>query len=117
MGHLDEETFATKLKPCAGCGGTRFELLSMIDLWQPVMLGEAAGQARWAHDGEKFVDGTYRITCASCARVLFEDADCPRCHAKAGLATALANTSRLVVPKRCPKCNELELMAIAVVPE
>jgi hypothetical protein len=41
---------------------------------------------------------------------------CPRCNAPGKLATALESTSRVQIPKRCPKCNELELLAIALVP-
>lgn len=80
------------------------------------MAADPNDAGRWAHDGEKFVDGTYRVACAQCNTVVFEHPDCPRCHAAGGLATALASESRLRVPKRCTKCNELELMAIAMVP-
>ena len=116
MGHLDEETFAAKLGPCAGCGGTRYELLSMIDLWQPVMLGEAAGAPRWAHDGEKFVDGTYKITCASCKQVAFASDACVRCHAPHAMPAALRLPSRAPVPRECPGCGENQLVVVALVP-
>jgi hypothetical protein len=116
MGHLDEESFAAKLTPCAGCGGTRYELHSMIDLWQPVMLGEAAGPSKWAHDGEKFVDGTYRITCLGCKQVAFSSDACPRCHAPGALPAALRLPSRIPVPRDCPGCGENQLVVVALVP-
>jgi hypothetical protein len=47
---------------------------------------------------------------------MFASDDCPRCHAAGGLARALGEPSRLVVPKRCDKCKELELLALALVP-
>jgi hypothetical protein len=117
MGQLDQPAFDRLMATgCAACGHPTLEIHSFIDRTFVVMAAEPNDAGRWAHDGEKFVDGTYRVTCAKCAHVVFEDADCPRCHASGGLARALADTSKLVVPKRCTKCNELELMAIAMVP-
>jgi hypothetical protein len=116
MGHLDEPGFAAKLAPCGGCGGTRFELRSYIDQRVPVMLGDAAGAPRWVHDGEKFVDGTYRITCAGCKQVVFASDDCPRCHAAGALPTASTSMSRIAVPRTCPTCKNTELEITAMVP-
>lgn len=117
MGHLDEARFtAATTTPCAACGGTTFDIASFIDRRYVLMLADPNDAGRWVHDGEKFVDGTYRISCASCAHVVFESADCPRCHASGALARALGEPSRLQIPKRCPGCNELELLAIALVP-
>jgi hypothetical protein len=116
MGHLDEATFAAKLGPCPGCGGTKHELHSMIDQLVPVMLADPAGTPRWAHDGEKFVDGTYRITCAGCKQVIFASDDCPRCHAVGALPSALKKPGTLAVPKRCTGCNGMELGVLALVP-
>jgi len=116
MGHLDEDTFAALLGPCAACGSTRHELSSLIDRWQPVMLGEAAGAARWVHDGEKFVDGTYRITCAGCKAVQFSSDACPRCHAPGALPAALRLPGRIAVPRECPGCGENQLVVVALVP-
>lgn len=117
MGHLDEARFtAATSTPCAACGGTTFDIASYIDRRYVLMLADPNDAGRWVHDGEKFVDGTYRISCASCAHVVFESPDCPRCHASGALARALGEPSRLQIPKRCPGCNELELLAIALVP-
>src|SRR6185369_6085920 len=79
-------------------------------------LGDPNDDGRWIYDGEKLIDGTYRITCASCAHVVFEHDACPRCHAAGGLARALGEPSRLAVPKRCPTCKEIELFALALIP-
>lgn len=117
MGQLDETRFAATVHaPCPACGGTALELRSFIDRTLNLMLGDPNDDGRWAHDGEKFIDGTYRIACASCGHVVFTDDACPRCHAAGGLARALAETSRLVVPRRCPSCQETELAAVALIP-
>ena len=117
MGQLDQPAFDRLMSAgCPACGHATLEIKSIIDRTVVVMAADPNDAGRWAHDGEKFVDGTYRVACAKCAHVVFEHPDCPRCHATGGLATALSTTSKLVVPKRCPKCNELELMAIAMVP-
>jgi hypothetical protein len=117
LGSLDQPGFERIVRAgCTACGTTILEIRSFIDRSVVVMLGEPNNDGRWAHDGEKFVDGTYRITCASCAVVVFSADACPRCHAIGGLAPALGDRSRLAVPKRCPKCNELELLALALIP-
>jgi hypothetical protein len=117
MGQLDQAAFDRVVRAaCTACGGLTVEIRSFIDRSLVVMAAEPNDAGRWAHDGEKFVDGTYRVTCAGCDRTAFESEDCPRCHAPGGLARALETPSRLAVPKRCPKCNELELLAIALLP-
>jgi hypothetical protein len=117
MGQLDQSSFDRAVHGgCPACGGATVEIRSFIDRTVVVMAADPNDAGRWAHDGEKFVDGTYRIACAACARTVFESDACPRCHAAGGLARALGEPSRLVVPKRCPKCNELELLAISLVP-
>ena len=117
MGALDQPTFETVINAgCTACGGATLEIRSIIDRTVGVMLADPTNAGKWAHDGEKFVDGTYRITCVKCSHVAFSDEMCPRCNAPAQLAKVLAGSSRLVVPKRCPKCNELELLAVAMVP-
>lgn len=117
MGQLDQPTFETTIQAsCPGCGGTTLEIRSFIDRSVAVMAAEPNNAGRWAHDGEKFVDGTYRVTCTKCSHVVFASDICPRCNAAGGLARALADKSRLSVPKRCPTCNELELLAVALVP-
>src|ERR1700754_3819776 len=117
MGALDQPTFETLIGGgCKACGNAALEIRSIIDRTVGVMLADPTNAGRWAHDGEKFVDGTYRITCTACKHVAFADEMCPRCNAPGKLASVLAASSRLGVPKRCPKCNELELLAIALVP-
>jgi hypothetical protein len=117
VGHLDEPRFESIVtQGCTGCGSTKVDIRSFLDQRLVIMAADPNDAGRWVHDGEKFVDGIYKITCAACDEVLFESADCPRCHAPHGLARSLAAPSRLAVPKRCPKCNELELLALALVP-
>ena len=117
MGALDQPGFEAAIATgCPACGGKTLEIRSFIDRTLGVMLAEPTNAGRWAHDGEKFVDGTYRIECVVCKHVAFSNDMCPRCNAPDRLAKALSEPSRLAVPKRCPKCNELELLAIALVP-
>ena len=117
MGALSQARFDELVHAgCPACGGRLVEIKSYVDRALEVMAGEPNSEGRWAHDGEKFVDGTYRIACVACAHVAFESDMCPRCNAAGGLARALADTSRVAIPKRCPQCNELELMALAFVP-
>lgn len=117
MGALSQSQFEELVRAgCTACGGRMLEIKSYIDRSLVVMAAEPNNEGRWAHDGEKFVDGTYRIACATCARVAFESDLCPRCNAAGGLSRALAERSRLTVPKRCPQCSELELLALAFVP-
>jgi RNA polymerase subunit RPABC4/transcription elongation factor Spt4 len=117
MGQLDETRFDAAVGPgCPACGGAALEIRSFIDRRLNIMLGDPNNDGRWIHDGEKFVDGTYRIACASCHHVVFSDDACPRCHAAGGLARALGDASRLAVPRRCPACNETELLALALIP-
>src|SRR5262245_26024394 len=116
MGQLDETRFDALVRAgCPACGGAALEIRSFIDRKLDVMLGEPNDEGRWVHDGEKFVDGTYRIACASCAHVVFADDGCPRCHAAGGLARALGEPSRLTVPRRCASCNETEIIAVALI--
>jgi hypothetical protein len=117
MGQLDEARFeATVNAGCPVCRATALEIRTFLDRRVRLMLADPNDDGRWAHDGEKFIDGTYRITCAACAHVVFEDAACPRCHAAGGLARALGEPTRLAIPKRCPSCKEMELIAVALVP-
>ncbi|CAN5441530.1 hypothetical protein BH11MYX1_BH11MYX1_50320 [soil metagenome] len=92
------------------------EIRSFIDRTVGIMLADPTNAGKWSHDGEKFVDGTYRITCVTCKHVVFSSDICPRCNAPAQLAVARGEPSKLAVPVRCPKCNELELLAISLVP-
>lgn len=117
MGKLDEQQFEAIVGAgCPACGAATLEIKSFIDRRVLLMLADPNDAGRWVHDGEKFVDGTYAITCASCAKVVFESDVCPRCNAEGGLEKALGEPSRLPIPKKCPACNELELLALALVP-
>jgi hypothetical protein len=117
MGALDQPHFEELVgSGCPACNTRLLEIRSIIDRSLVVMVGDPNDEGRWAHDGEKFVDGTYRITCTSCAHVVFASDMCPRCNAPGALDKILSTPSRLTVPKRCPKCSELELLALAMVP-
>jgi len=117
MGQLDEPRFDAAVQAgCTSCGGSALDIHSFIDRRLSLMLGDPNNDGRWVHDGEKFIDGTYRIACAKCSHVVFSDDACPRCHAAGGLARALGEPTRMPVPRRCPTCNELELIAVALVP-
>jgi hypothetical protein len=117
MGRLDEPAFDALMRAgCSSCGGAALTLRSFLDRSLRVMLGTPNDDGRWAHDGEKFVDGVYDISCPTCAHVVFASDDCPRCHAAGGLRRALGDVSRLVIPKRCPGCQETELLALALAP-
>lgn len=117
MGSLDQPAFTALVTGgCPACKSGVLEIRSFIDRSVVMMLGEPNDAGKFVHDGEKFVDGTYRVTCAGCAQVVFTSDVCPRCNAAGGLARALADGSRLAVPKKCPRCKELELLTLALVP-
>ena len=116
MGQLDEAAFAQHLTACPGCAGAVFDVASYLDRHVAVMLGDANDDGKWVHDGEKFVDGIYRITCAGCQRVVFASDDCPRCHAVGTLPQTLAAESHMPVPKRCPRCDATQVSLIGFAP-
>jgi hypothetical protein len=116
MGRLDEPAFQEIVRACPACGGASLELDSYLDRRLEVMLGDPDDDGRWAHDGEKFVDGTYRVTCTACAHVVLDAHECPRCHAAGGLDRALGATMRATPPKRCPTCKGTELVVMAMTP-
>ena len=65
MGQLDETRFDAVVRAgCPACGGTTLDIRSFLDRRLLMMLGDPNDDGRWVHDGEKFVDGTYRIVCA-----------------------------------------------------
>jgi len=109
MGHLDEAAFERAIAACPACGATAFELSSYLDRQVSVMLAEPNDDGRWAHDGEKFVDGTYRIACTGCGAVAYTSDDCPRCHRAGALPAALGGNAGPSVPRRCPVCTGTEL--------
>ncbi len=116
MGKLDEARFDAIVRGGCGCGGRTFDISSYIDRSVVAMLADPNDAGRWAHTGENFVDGTYRIACVACGALAFDDRDCPRCHAAGGLARALGEPSRLALPRACPGCGEYELLCLALVP-
>lgn len=116
MGHLDEAAFAAAIAICKKCDTKAFEVSSYIDRQVSVMLGEANDGGRWVHDGEKFIDGVYRIRCIRCDDVTFSSDDCPRCHRPGGLADVIGQPSRLTIPKRCPACRGTEMTVTAMSP-
>jgi len=106
MGALDQPAFEAAIAAgCTACGSKTLEIRSFIDRTVGVMLGDATNAGRWAHDGEKFVDGTYRIECVACKHGAFTSDMCARCNCPDLLTRPLADTSLLAVPKRCPSCN------------
>src|SRR5882724_1288810 len=116
MGKLDEDGFDKVIAACK-CGGVAsFEVHSYIDRQLTVMLGERNDDGRWAHDGEKFIDGVYRVTCLACRTDAFTTDDCPRCHRAGGLKDILGAPTRLAVPKRCPECKGTELTITGFAP-
>jgi hypothetical protein len=116
MGALDEKSFATAIAGCTKCDAKAFEVASYIDRQISVMLGDANDDGRWTHDGEKFIDGVYRVQCLRCRDAAFATTDCPRCHRAGGLADVLDTPSRLAVPKRCPACKGTELTVTGFAP-
>ena len=117
MGHLDEKAFEQTIANCKNCEHTTaFEVFSYIDRHQSLMLADANGTGRWAHDGEKFIDGIYKIVCMGCRTAVYETKDCPRCHRPGGLADVLNTESRLTVPQRCPSCRGTETSIVGFAP-
>jgi hypothetical protein len=115
MGQLSEAAFAKAIAPCA-CGSQAFDVRSYIDRSVAVMLGDPNDEGKWAHDGEKFVDGTFAITCKQCNTPAFQSNDCPRCHASNTLASTLQSNSNMPIPKRCPDCKGMEITVTGFAP-
>lgn len=116
MGKLDEPAFARTIAACRTCEAKAFEVSSYIDRKTSVMLAERSDDGRWTHDGQKLIDGVFRIKCIRCGELAFSSADCPRCHREGGLADVLGKRSRLAVPKRCPSCKGTELTVLGYAP-
>lgn len=116
MGQLDETSFAATIAACTKCNAKAFEVTSYIDRRFTVMLGDRNDDGRWAHDGEKFIDGVFRIKCLNCGDQPLATTDCPRCHRAGGLGDAVGVASRLAVPKRCPGCKGTELTLTGFAP-
>lgn len=117
MGALDQSAFDALVRAgCPACKAPTLTIESYVERAYVMMAADPTDAGRWAYDGEKFVDGTYRVTCSTCKHVAWEDPMCPYCNAPEGLGKALAGESQLRPWKRCPQCNELEALAIALVP-
>ena len=116
MGNLDEPRFAAKIAACKKCDAKSFEVASYIDRQVSVMLGERSDDGRWTHDGDKLIDGVFRIKCMRCGDVAFTTADCPRCHRVGALSDALGHVTRLAVPKLCPSCKGTKLTVTGFAP-
>jgi hypothetical protein len=116
MGQLDEAAFAQKIAACTKCDAKAFEVSTYIDRQTSVMLGERNDDGRWTHDGEKFIDGVYRIKCIRCSDLSFTSDDCPRCHRADAMKDIADRPSRLGVPKRCPTCKGTEMTVIGFAP-
>ncbi len=116
MGQLDEVGFGKAIAGCATCGRAAFVVSSYIDRQIGVMLADRNDDGRWAHDGEKFIDGVYRIRCIGCGTDAFAATACPRCHREGGLADAIDVASRLEVPRRCPQCTGTEMTITGFAP-
>jgi hypothetical protein len=117
VGLLDEPGLDALLAAgCPDCGGRRVSFRAYLDGLLPLIGGDPCGQIKWVHDGERFVDGVYQASCAGCARVLFSADVCPRCHAPAGLARALAATNEWPVPAACPGCREEQVRYVGFFP-
>jgi hypothetical protein len=116
MSHLDEARFTAAIAPCSACGGQAYAIETYLDRYHACMLGDANDDGKWAHDGEKFIDGITRIACAGCGRVAYASDDCPRCHAPGAAPAIRTATSRLTPPKRCPRCGGTECGVLGLTP-
>lgn len=117
MGLFDEPALERVVAAgCSACGARKLLFLTIVDGSLPLMGGEPVGKLSWAYDGEKFVDGVYRIECAECQHAVFEADVCPRCHAPGGLERAVHSVNHWAVPIACPKCSEEEVRYRALLP-
>jgi hypothetical protein len=117
MGILDKAALDALIAAgCAACGETTLTFQTYVDGLIPLMAGEPVGKLKWVYNGEKFLDGIFEIACARCKKVVFTSPDCPRCHARGGLATALATENSYPVPTACPGCESEEVRYIAFMP-
>jgi hypothetical protein len=101
---------------CSACGGNKLAFQMYVAGCFPLMEGEPIGRVAWSYDGEAFVDGVYRVTCADCQHEILSEDVCPRCHAAGGLAKALSTPTAYPVPAGCPRCEGQEVRYYAMVP-
>jgi hypothetical protein len=118
MGLLDEPGLDRLIAAGCACGSQTLLFRTYVDGLFPFVAGEPVGRVTWAYDGEKFVDGVYAVTCATCAASLFSADVCPRCHAPGGLARALDTANGWPVPSACADadCGGEEIRYLAFVP-
>lgn len=117
VGTLDKESLDALVGAgCWACGGATLLFRTYVDGLVPLMAGEPVGKIKWVYNGEKFLDGVFEVACAGCKHVVFSSADCPRCHASAALASALAAENAHPVPEACPRCGGEEVRYIAFMP-
>lgn len=101
---------------CSKCSGKRFEFQTYVAEVLPVQGGEPVGKAKWAYDGEAFLEGVFEVSCSDCKHSQFSSADCPHCGASDGLAHALESENGFPAPEACPGCGAGDLSYFAEVP-
>jgi hypothetical protein len=116
MGELSEPGLDELIARGCSCGSDRLTFQSYLDARLPLAGGEPVGAITWAYDGEKFVDGVFAVTCATCGKGVFASDCCPRCNAAGALPAVLAASNRWPVPNACPACDGEELRYLALVP-
>ena len=117
MGLLDEPALNRLIEGgCSQCHGRTLKFRTYVDGTLPFMGAEPVGRVTWIYDGEKFVDGVFRVTCVGCDNVLFSADICPRCHAADGLKRALETPNNYPVPAQCPSCDDDEVTYSAFLP-
>jgi RNA polymerase subunit RPABC4/transcription elongation factor Spt4 len=117
MGALDEPGLERLVAVgCPACGARKLAFETYVDGLLAIAGAEPVARVTWVYDGEKFVDGVYRVACAECKQVLFEASACPRCHTEGGLGTALGTPNQWPVPAGCPRCDDEELRYFAFLP-
>jgi hypothetical protein len=101
---------------CAKCSGKRFEFQTYVAEVRPVQGGEPVGKAKWAYDGEAFLDGVFEVTCSDCKHLQVSSPECPSCGSAEGLARALESENGYPAPEACPGCGAIDLSYFALVP-
>lgn len=101
---------------CTECSSKRFEFRTYVAQALPVQGGEPVGKAKWAYDGEAFVEGVFEVKCAECAATQFDSPSCPSCGAADGLARALESENGYPAPEECAACGASDLSFFALVP-
>ncbi|MBL8740721.1 MAG: hypothetical protein JNK04_06500 [Myxococcales bacterium] len=101
---------------CAKCGSKRFEFQTYVAEVLPVQGGEPVGKAKWAYDGEAFLEGVYGVTCSDCSHPQVRCPECPSCGAADGLAHALESENSYPAPEACSACGASDLSFFAMVP-